>query len=368
MFTRIKWIVSIFIMAVMIQPALSIVAAAQSDREKKLIEGAKKEGQLVLWHIGPLKKKIVLKPFTAKYPFIKVKTWRSRGSEILTKALEEATAGKHTTDLTLLGRVESIALLNAGVLGNYEWPNTKGWLNQPKHGGYRGIVAGGRVPVFNSKILPKEDWPASWDDLKNPKYRGKAILSASAPDGPLYTAYLWRKKNGELDWERSFAFWKELFKALKPRVGRGFSGPTELVASGTVSIMPWGSTNAGLRAMWKGASLKFAPVGTILVGNQNLAIMKDAPHPNAARLFADYISSKEGLVPYANSRAMIVNSPELGKLTRANKEMMAMGFKIEQVPLEMFTTENIKKASSFWFKELGIKKGKKGRRGRRKKR
>lgn len=72
MFTRIKWIVSIFIMAVMIQPALSIVAAAQSDREKKLIEGAKKEGQVVLWHIGPLKKKIVLKPFTAKYPFIKV--------------------------------------------------------------------------------------------------------------------------------------------------------------------------------------------------------------------------------------------------------------------------------------------------------
>jgi len=96
--------------------------------------------------------------------------------------------------------------------------------------------------------------------------------------------------------------------------------------------------------------------------------MKDAPHPNAARLFADYISSKEGLVPYANSRAMIVNSPELGKLTRANKEMTAMGFKIEQVPLEMFTTENIKKASSFWFKELGIKKGKKGRKGRRKKR
>lgn len=349
----------LLLVTILIMPCLSISTAAE---DKELIEGAKKEGEVVFWHIGPLSKKHVLDPFMTKYPFIKVKVWRSRGSEILTKALEEAKAGKQGNDLTLLGRVESVALADAGVLAAYDWPNTKGWLNQPDHDYYRGIVAGGRAPVFNKKVLAQEDWPKSWDDLKNPKWRGKAILSASAPDGPLYTAYLWRKSNGELDWERSFDYWKQVIKANKPRVGRGFSGPTELVASGTVAIMPWGSTNSALQGMWKGAPLAFAPVGHILVGNQALAIMKDAPHPNAARLFADYMTSKEGLVPYANSRAMVVNSPELSELSRANKELSDMGFTIEGIPAALFTKENIKKASNFWFSELGIKRGRKGRR------
>jgi len=114
--------------------------------------------------------------------------------------------------------------------------------------------------------------------------------------------------------------------------------------------------------MWKGAPLGFAPVERILVGNQVLAIMKDAPHPNAARLFADYMSSKEGLVAYANSRGMVVNSPELSKLTRANKELVDMGFIVEGIPADLFTEENIKKASNFWFSELGIRKGRSRRR------
>ena len=179
MFTGAKVIVSLLLLAVIIQP-VSVVAESMAGRQKRLIEGAKKEGEVVVWHISPLKKKEVLQPFMAKYPFINVKHWRSPGYGIVNKAIEEAKAGVPSHDLTILAGGETSSLLAAGILAQDAWPNTKGWVNQPDHNFYRAIVAGARVPVFNSKVVPESDWPKTWGDLIDPKWRGKAIVTVSA--------------------------------------------------------------------------------------------------------------------------------------------------------------------------------------------
>jgi len=341
--------------------AASAVAETRADKTKRLIEGAKKEGEVVIWHIAPLTKN-VLKPFKKKYPFLTVKDWRHRGPEGSTKAIEEAKAGMHNHDLTILGPTNMAWLLRANLLAEYDWPNTKGWVNQPDHNFFRSIVASAKVPVFNTSIIPKAEWPRTWEDLKDPKWRGKTIASSSGEDTALYTAYLWRKNDRELNWERSFKYWSEVIKATKPKIARGFGGPTELVATGVKSIMIWTLANSAQRAIWKGAPIKLLPVKHLVAGNNPFAIMKRAPHPNAARLFADYLTSKEGLLLYADSRAVLVNSPELRNFTRGNKHLAELGFTFDVFPQWVVTDENIQKAASFWISELGIKKKKRARR------
>lgn len=345
---------------------VSKVAEAADARLQRLIEGAKKEGEVVIWHISNFSKKKVIQPFEMKYPFIKVKTWRHRGAEGATKAIEEANAGLHNHDLSLLADQNMVRLLNAKLLAEYDWVNTRGWLHQPSHNFYRGIVASAKVPTFNTKVIPRAEWPKTWGDINNSKWRGRAMASSSGEDTALYTAYLWRKSDRELNWDKSFKYWSEVIKATKPKISRGFSGPTEMLAAGTAAVFIWNAANTAQRAIWKGAPIEMLPVKHLIAGNHSLAIMKDAPHPNAARLFVEYITSKEGLIPYADTRAVLVNSEKLAKLTKANKDLAQRGFTFSVFPQWSQTDENINKAVSFWLSELGIKK--KGRKGRKRRR
>jgi len=339
-------------------PAGSVSNAAESKeaREQRLIEGAKKEGEVVIWHISNLNKKEVLAPFMKKYPFINVKTWRHRGAEGATKAIEEAKANLHNHDLSILADQNMGRILQAGLLAEYNWPNTKGWVHQPDHNFYRGIVASAKVPTFNTKTIAKSDWPKTWEDLIDAKWQGRALASTSGEDTALYTAYFWRKGDRELNWDKSFKYWSDVITATKPKVSRGFTGPTEMLAAGTSSLLIWNAANTAQRAIWKGAPLQMLPVGHLIAGNHSLAILKEAPHPNAARLFADYITSREGLVPYADTRAVLVNSLELAKVTKANKDLEERGFTFSVLPHWAVTKETNAKSVNFWLQQLGVKK------------
>ena len=99
------------------------------------------------------------------------------------------------------------------------------------------------------------------------------------------------------------------------------------------------------------------PVKRLIAGNNSLAVMKNAPHPNAATLFADFLTSRDGLIPYADSRGTPVNAPALEEVARANKDMKEMGLTFEVLPYRFMKDDNIKKATGFWLKELGVKGG-----------
>ena len=331
---------------------------AMADQSADLIDAAKQEKEVVVWHNGPLGSEM-LDPFEAKYPFIKVKTWRASSSPIIAKATEEAKMGRHSVDVILFGRIYMRYLLKAGLLDEYSWPNTKGWIAQPDHNLYRAFVQSGMIPVFNAKVIPKDEWPRTWDDLKDPKWKGRALASSSGSDAPLRTAYLWRKNEGELNWDRSLKFWSDVIRTTKPKVGRAFAGPTEQLASGSSAIMIWNTTNTTLRAIQKGAPLRMLPVKRMVTTPAVIAIFKHAPHPNAARLFADFLTSREGVILYANAREVIPVSPELAKFSTAMKQLEERGIDVESLPDELDTDENVRKANKLWLSELGIK----GRRG-----
>jgi ABC-type uncharacterized transport system YnjBCD substrate-binding protein len=79
-----------------------------ADRETILIQGAKKEGQLVFYNSHTWFK-AVAQEFEKKYPFIKVAEWRAEGADVMKRAIEESQAGRFLADV-----VES----TAGNIGN----------------------------------------------------------------------------------------------------------------------------------------------------------------------------------------------------------------------------------------------------------
>jgi len=334
---------------------LSVSEAAERPDQQKLIEGAKKEGEVVIW--SHTWEKGVSEQFEKKYPFLKVKVWDGRNETVVNKLITEAKAGRHAVDVVVLVNRGLMALKNAGFLQEYNWPKrVKAWPNQSEHNYWAYFVVNPYLPTYNPKIVPPSEAPKSWEDLKNPKWKGKANISLSGGEAPLLSAYLWRKPNGELNWEKTLAFWKEVVNATKPKGGRGFHRPTELLTSGEYQILLHNALSVALRYMDEGASIKLVPVGNLVGSGWGVAMPKKVPHSNAASLFIDYLISPEGVLHYANSHYTIVLDPEIAKKAKPNLMLKELGMTVEVIPDKYVTSENLKKASNAWLSTLGVKR------------
>ncbi|MBM2830989.1 MAG: fbpA 2 [Dehalococcoidia bacterium] len=324
-------------------------SAPQLTREQQLIEGAKKEGQVVFWtHSWLDSEDSFKKAFQAKYPFLKLTTWEGSPADI-DRVVEEAKVGKHNIDVAIYPDVNLPPWLDNGILLDYEWPETKGWVGQPAHNFWRIISVAPMGPVYNTKLLSAAEAPTTYAAMKDAKWRGRSLISTSGHVTPLITGYF--MGGGKLDWEQSVKFWKDVVDTARPRTVRGFTAPLELVSAGEMPLFMWSSFKSTVRYIWMGAPLGMAGPKTTSGTNDSIVVMKNAPHPNAAKLLADFFTS-EGLITYADKNAAWVPHPELGKRAKMNQEMTKWGFEVMVLPQDVMTIPNMNRALEFWTKEL----------------
>jgi iron(III) transport system substrate-binding protein len=333
--------------------------AAEPSISKQAVEAAKKEGEVVLWSNSFEEPDKVLKPFYAMHPYLKVKLWDGRSEEIINRIVSEAKAGRHSVDVLLLSTRAFPTLKNAGLLQEYLWPaHVNRWPHQPKHAFWRNTAASIRVPSYNAKIVPPGDVPKSWDDLKNPKWQGKGAISSSGADAPLLFADLWKKENGEPNWERSFQFWRDVIQTAKPKIVRGFTAGFESLAAGEFSIFLLSSANSAIQYAELGAPIKMAPVGKTVGSAWGIAVPQTIQHPNATRLFVQWMLSAEGLLHYADIQAISILDPEIGKRAKANTRLKELGVEWYPIADEFRSEEEVNKATVWWSTELGLRRGK----------
>lgn len=330
-------------------------APSATTSEQQLIEGAKKEGEVVLWTMSLAQADKVFKPFTDKYPFLKVSSWDAPNDvDLIIRMIEEAKAGRNTADIVILGEGTMVSVVQEGLVKEYDWPNVKGWSNQPSHNFYRNLGLSLRAPMYNTDLVLGADIPRSWDALKDTKWRGKAYISASGDDTPLMFAYYWREGD-KLNWDKAFSFWQEVIDKAKPRVVRGFTAPSQLLAAGEASLFLSNSMGAGTRTIKIGAPIDIAPVEFALGTPFCLSIVKKASHPNAAQLLANWLTSDEGLGIYANLQELSALNPTVSSKQLVTQLVTRKGIKIVPVPPAVVTVENSQKSSSWWLTKLEIK-------------
>jgi iron(III) transport system substrate-binding protein len=141
------------------------------------------------------------------------------------------------------------------------------------------------VLIYNSNAVKPEQAPKSYDDLLAPAWKGKMLFDPEA--GYILAAMeeVWGR-------EKAVAYLSKLSKQdLSYR--RGGTLTTQVVTSGEypVGIAINGETSAAIRE--KGAPLGFKVLSPTIVKPEGLFLAKNAPHPHAALLFAEWVLSEE---------------------------------------------------------------------------
>lgn len=261
-----------------------------NDAIAQLYAGAKKEGTVVIW--GPTDAIIYQKAqavLDKQYPGIKIEHFESIPEPLVQRIIAESQAGKPSAvDIIQSGSLRALRpLIDRDMLSVYP-----GW---EKNFGLDAVYAGDRfvgaynltLPIsYNSKLVSAKDVPKSWEELTDPKWKGRKLIIEArlVPFAMLGT-----------EWGKSKS--TELVKKIltqEPIIAQGGTTVAKALAGGQVSIAvgTYAYTIEGLKKA--GATVDWMPVTPLPVLSSAFGVLKTARHPNAARFFAGWMGSAEG--------------------------------------------------------------------------
>lgn len=262
-----------------------------ADREQRLIEGAKKEGKVVLYtSLNTKDSAPIAEAFEKKYAAqnIKVTLWRASGQKVVQRALTEAYAGRFTPDVFESDSVEMEALAREKLLTPFSSPAFKELPPAafPAHRMYVADRFNFFTIAYNTNLVKPEEVPSTYQDLLLPKWAGK--IGMEAGDQDWFAAVT--KSMGE---KEGLAYFSKL-AASHPQLRTGHTLLAELVAAGEVPIAAALYNHAVERLAKSGAPIKWKALAPTMGRAGGVAVSAKAPHPHAALLFADFILSREG--------------------------------------------------------------------------
>jgi iron(III) transport system substrate-binding protein len=154
---------------------------SQAEREKILIAGAKKEGEVV-WYTtdAPKPTQIVFKAFKKKYPFVKTQFIRAKSRAILDRILTETRAGKYLFDLAKTSTETFNYFPVEKVFAAYDSPAKRNVPKSMKGERWASIFTFIRAIGYNSDQLKRADLPKTWEDLLDPRWKGKIMFDPSS--------------------------------------------------------------------------------------------------------------------------------------------------------------------------------------------
>ena len=262
-------------------------ASAAWCQPASLIEVAKKEGKVV-WYtsLNINDSNALLARFEQKYPFIKTELLRAGSEQLLNRILTEDSAGRSAHDLVNLTTIN--ALKKRGLLHAHRSPEMAAYPDQFKDpdGYWATLYNIYYVLGYNRKMVQPKDAPKNWDDLVDPKWKGKIGMDQEEYEWYAGTLNAWGK-------ERAQKFHRALAQQ-QIHWNRGHTMVAQLMAAGE---FPLGIVYAHrVESMKKsGAPIDWAKTSDpVFVTISPVAVSAKARNPNAARLLMDFVLSKEG--------------------------------------------------------------------------
>lgn len=264
------------------------------DRQKILEEGARKEGKVTLYSgmIVDQALRPMTDSFMKKYPFIKAEFWRADSNKIVQKILAEARAKSLTVDV---GESTSLSepLIKAGVAVPFKSPELDVY---PKdYTDPRNLWGATRFSYFgvayNTKAVAPADVPKSYEDLLDPKWKGKLAWRDGSDSGsPLFVTnilMLMGEQKGE-----------DYLKRLSAQNIVNFTGSARTLVNRVIEGEYPIALNIFLHhpiiSAQKGAPVAALPLQPVPSLNGTVLFIKGAKNPHAAMLLIDYMLSEEG--------------------------------------------------------------------------
>ena len=269
-------------------PHRSLYMYQGADRDQRIVEGAKKEKQVMVYTSLNLKDSVpITQAFEKKYG-VKVELWRSSSEKVLQRALTEARAGRHAVDAFELNGPEMEALYREGLLEEFYSPHFKSLPPAafPKHRHYAADRFNFFTIAYNTNLVKPDEVPNRYEDLLHPRWVGKIGIEGSDEDW--FASIV--KHMGE---EKGLAFFRRLAQ-MKPQVRTGHTLLAELVAAGEIPLVATIYNHNAERLLVNGAPIKWKALDPTFGRPNAVAVTKRAPRPHAAMLFVDFMLSPEG--------------------------------------------------------------------------
>jgi iron(III) transport system substrate-binding protein len=290
--------------------ALCFVSASLARaQDAQLLAAAKKEGKVVWYTSLAIPSSTAISHyFQNKYKGIEVEVHRNGSQRVLQRFMQEASAGLKNGDIVHTSDAGHFELLkDKGMLLKFTPQAVAAFPDgfKDKAGFYYGMRATLSVIAHNPKIVAEKDAPQTWKDLLNPKWSGKMVTAHPGYSGIIMTHVL--ALVNVYGWD----YFRDLAKN-KLHIVQSANDPAGVVASGERPVGVNGAEYFYYKTLKQGNPIKiiYPKEGVPLVVSP-VAIAKDAPHPNAAKLFTEFIFSKESQQLLADKEGLYTGHSEV---------------------------------------------------------
>lgn len=261
------------------------------ERAAKVLEGAKREGKLVYYGTTAIDHiQRVFAEFKKRYPFMEVSDYRSGSVNVYNKITTEARAKRFEVDVFDLEPGEVYGITKAGWVDPYLSPSRKGIAADfmDKQGYWTAFYHLTVVLGYNTEKVKKDEAPKSYDDLLDPKWKGR--MSLDQTDFALFGAMLeyWGREKGT-----------NYFRKLAendPSMRRGKSLQAQILGAGEVHVAPWLYGYRPLSMKREGAPVEINLLRHVLSVPTYLLLAKNSSRPHSAALFLDWALSRDGIM------------------------------------------------------------------------
>lgn len=268
-------------------------ALPAAERQKRLEDGAKKEGKLNFIHTwrGALARNH-LRLFEKRYPFLNIEMVDIGSQDAAERLVAEETVGRHLTDVVSLAVADMNEILAKDLSAHYPTPAAnliydryKSFLDPqnrwlPFYWTEHGIS-------YNPTMIAAADAPKDWMDLCKPVFKGQVSFD---PFEVRFLAGLWNVMG-----EQKLGEWLKCIGENKPIIQRGHTQRLNLMIAGDHAAQGDNYMYFGVQQKLKNPSIAFAPVwsATMPATIGAMIINANTPHPYASALLVDWVLSEE---------------------------------------------------------------------------
>jgi iron(III) transport system substrate-binding protein len=308
-----------FLQAVFLVAVLTLqagVARAQWQQDwDKTVKAAEKEGKVVVWAVGGrLQREWLVESFQKSYPKIAVE-FLTRVDRSVPKIIAEQKQGLFLADILVGGTPLVEALLPAGALDPIPpmlvHPDAKDqskWLEGKFHWAddeqqqYSLLMRGEFLSMIavNTKLADPAGFRSYWD-IVDPKWKGKIVMQDVRAQGPGGGGAVFLLQHAELGEK----FLRKLFGEMNVVTSTDRKQPIDWLARGRYAVSVFPDSEDLKRLQRDGFPVKKIPwtqvkEGSALSsGTHQLHLLKRAPNPNAAKVYINWLLSREGQIAQA---------------------------------------------------------------------
>lgn len=270
------------------QALQGIATYQKEDRQQRLIEGAKKEGSLTLYTAMPRNYISQLtEPFEKKYG-IKVNIWQATGETILRKVINETKGGVANADVVHSTALVLEALATENMVQEIHSPAHKELIPSavPAHRLYASTLQYVFVQAYNTAKVRKEELPKSYEELSDPKWKGKLALEAEDAEWVASVIH-------DMGEAKGLRFFEDLVANNSLSSRKGHTLLVNLVAAGEVPLALTVYQYSVEQLKKKNAPIDWFAIEPAVSVMSGMGVPRNAPHPFAAVLFYDYMLGAE---------------------------------------------------------------------------